>query len=123
MASLTVKEAIAKSGEVNGVAEINWKTLAKSHADIVAKTIKQSHGVRSGPERLFKSKQQYLNFLAEAARAIRSEGKQFTQESVAEFATKKFDKADAIVDRMVRQWNEDFKLDWEYWLAKVNRRN
>lgn len=123
MALLTVREAIAKSSEANGIAEIDWKVLAKSHGDRVAKNIKQSHGVRSGPERLFKTKQEYLNFLAEAARASRSEGKEFTQESVAEFATKKFDKAEAVVDRMVRQWNEDFKVDWEYWLAKVNRRN
>ncbi len=123
MALLTVREAIAKSSEVHGIGETDWKELAESHAAIVEQKIKHSHGVHSGPERLFKTKQDYLNFLAEAARASRSEEKRFTQEWVAHFASKKYNNARGIDERMVRQWNEDFKVNWEYWTAKVNRRN
>ena len=59
MAILTVDEAITQSSELHGLAEIDWKILAESHANIVAKKIKQTHVVRSGPDRLFKTKQQY----------------------------------------------------------------
>jgi len=123
MALLTVREAIAKSSEVHGIAETDWKELAESHGAIVEQKIKHSHGVHSGPERLFKTKQDYLNFLAEAARASRSEEKRFTQEWVAHFASKKYNNARGIDERMVRQWNEDFRVNWPYWAAKVNRRN
>src|SRR6185436_13664532 len=91
IASLTVEEAILKSFERHGMGETDWKKLAESHAAIVERKIKNSLGVHSGPERLFKTKQQYLNFLAEAARESRSTGKPFTQAWVAELANKKFD--------------------------------
>lgn len=122
MTLLTVYEAIAKSCELHGLAEIDWKTLAESHADIVADKIKQTHGVNSGPERLFKTKQQYLDFLAEAGRASRTKGERFTQEWVADFAREKYSNARGSDERMVRQWNKDFHVDWKYWSDKVNRR-
>ena len=123
MALLTVKEAIAKASEVHGIAETDWKILAESHADIVADKIKQTHGVHSGPARLFETKQQYLDFLGEAARACRAAGKRFTQEWVAEFASNKFNTEKPIDVRMIRQWNKDFTVNWKYWDKRVNRRN
>jgi hypothetical protein len=126
MALLTITEAIAKSSEVHGIAETDWKELAESHAAIVGQKIKDSHGVHSGPQRFFETKQQYLDFLAEAARANRAAGERFTQEWVAKFASDKFSDSahERTIDaRMVRQWNKDFQVNWEYWETKVNRRN
>jgi hypothetical protein len=123
MALLTVGEAIAKSSEVHGIAETDWRELAESHAAIVGQKIKDSHGIHSGPERLFKTKQQYLDFLAEAARASRTAGKRFTQGWVAQFASKKYSDARGSDERTVRQWNDDYDVNWKYWSAKVNRRN
>jgi hypothetical protein len=122
MALLTISEAIAKSSEVHSIAEVDWKELAKSHAAIVRQKIKNSHGVHSGPKRFFKTPQQYLDFLAEAARESRSAGKPFTQAWVAELANKKF-ATEGVDERTVRQWNDDYHVNWDYWLAKVNRRN
>jgi hypothetical protein len=123
MALLTVREAIAKSSESHGFAEIDWKTLAKSHADIVAKKIKQTHVVRSGPDKLFKTKQQYLNFLAEAARTCKSRGERLTQEWAAGFASKKFSTEHAIDERMIRKWNKHYRVNWNWYADKVNRTN
>jgi hypothetical protein len=123
MALLTVREALAKSSEVHGIAETDWKQLAEAHGKIVEEKIKESLGVRSGPARLFETKQQYLNFLAEAARACRSAGKRFTQGWVADFATKKFGTDRVIDERMIRQWNKDFTVNWKHRTAQVNRRN
>jgi len=122
MALLTVSEAIAKSSEVHGIAETDWKKLAETHGKVVEEKIKSLH-VRSGPARLFETKQEYLNFLAEAARACRTAGKLFTQRWVADFASEKFSNERAIDERMIRQWNKDFKVNWKYWTNKVNRRN
>lgn len=122
MALLTVREAIAKSSKANGIAETDWKQLAEVHAEIVGRKIKQSLGVHSGPERLFETAQQYLNFLAEAARASRRDGERFTQGWVADFASKKFENP-AFDERTVRQWNKDYHVNWSYFSAKVNRRN
>lgn len=122
-ALLTVVEAVAKSSEVHGIAETDWKELAEAQAAIVGQKIKDSHGVHSGPERLFKTKQQYLDFLAEAARANRAEGKPFTQDWLAGFASKKYRNARGTDERMVRQWNSDFHVNWNWFAAKVNRRN
>lgn len=123
MALLTVGEAIAKSCDVHDIAETDWKEFADSQGAILAGKIKESLGVHSGPTRLFKTKQQYLNFLAEAARASRTAGERFTQEWVADFASKKFNTEKPIDDRMIRQWNEDWRVDWGWFAAKVNRRN
>lgn len=123
MALLTVSEAISKSSEVHGIAKTDWKQLAEAHGKVVADKIKESCVVQSGPERVFKTKQEYLNFLAEAARASRTSGERFTQGFVADFASKKFDNERAIDERMIRQWNNDFTVDWKYWTDKVNRRN
>ena len=122
-ALLAVDEAIAKSSEVNGIDNIDWKVLAESQAAIVERKIKESHGVQTGPERLFKTKQQYLNFLAEAARACRTSGKLFTQGSVADFARKKFSNESGVDERTVRQWNDDYDVKWKHFSARVNRRN
>ena len=122
-ALLAVEEAVAKSSEMNGIAKVDWKVLAESQAEIVGQKIKDSHGVHSGPQRLFKTTQEYLNFLAEAARASRNEGKRFTQGWVAQFASKKYSDARGSDERTVRQWNEDYQVNWRYWSAKVNRRN
>jgi hypothetical protein len=122
MTSLTVVEAIAKSSEAHGIAKTDWKELAERHARIVEHKLKESLRVHSGPTRFFKTKQQYLDFLAEAARASRTAGKRFTQGWVAELANKKFD-TEGVDERTVRQWNKDFQVNWEYWSAKVNRRN
>jgi hypothetical protein len=122
MTSLTVVEAIAKSSEAQGIAETNWKELAERHARRVEEKIKKSLGVRTGPERFFETKQKYLNFLAEAARASRTAGKRFTQEWVADLANKKFD-TEGVDERTVRQWNRDYEVNWKYWSAKVNRSN
>jgi hypothetical protein len=49
-----------------------------------------------------------------------------TQEWVAKFASDKFsDSAHerTIDERMVRQWNKDFQVNWKHWSDKVNRRN
>ena len=123
MALLTVREAISKSSEIHGIAKTDWKKLAETHGKIVEEKIKNSLGVHSGPVRIFKSKQEYLNFLAEAARACRTAGKLFTQGWVADFAHKKFSNESGVDERMVRQWNKDFTVNWKYWTAKVNRRN
>lgn len=123
MALLTVKEAIAKSSAANGIGETDWIELAETHGKIVADKIKESYGVHSGPKRVFETKQHYLNFLAEAARDCRAAGKLFTQGSVADFASKKFSNERGIDERMVRQWNKDFTVNWKHWTAKVNRRN
>ena len=126
MALLTVREGIAKSSEVHGIEETDWKKLAEAHGKIVEEKIKESLGVRTGPARLFETKQQYLNFLAEAARACRTAGERFTQECVAKFASDKFgdpNRERTIDVRMVRQWNKDFKVNWQHWTDKVNRRN
>jgi hypothetical protein len=123
MALLTVREAIAKSSEAHGIAEIDWKTLAKSHADIVAKKVKRTHVVRSGPDGLFKTTQQYLNFLAEAARTCKARGERLTQEWAAEFASEKFSTERGIDERMIRKWNRYFRVDWNWYADKVNRTN
>ncbi len=123
MALLTVYEAIAKSSELHGLAEIDWKILAESHANIVAKKIKRTHVVRSGPDRLFKTKQQYLNFLADAARTCKSRGERLTQEWAAEFANGKFSTERGIDERMIRKWNKYFRVDWNWYAEKVNRTN
>jgi hypothetical protein len=123
MALLTVKEAIAKSFELHGLAEIDWKTLAKSHADIVAKKIKQTHVVRSGPDGLFKTKQQYLDFLAEAARTCKARGERLTQEWAAGFASEKFNAKRGIDERMIRKWNRIHRANWNWYADKVNRTN
>ena len=126
MALLTVREAIAKSSEVHGIGETDWKELAESHAAIVEQKIKDSHGVHSGRQSFFETKQQYLNFLADAARANRAAGERFTQEWVAKFASDKFSDSahERTIDaRMVRQWNKDYHVNWNYFAAKVNRRN
>jgi hypothetical protein len=119
MALLTVREAIAKSSEAHGIAKIDWKTLAKSHGDRVAKKIKQAHVVRTGPEGLFKTKQQYLNFLAEAARTCKARGERLTQEWAAEFASAKFSTERAIDERMIRKWNRHYRVDWNWYADKV----
>jgi hypothetical protein len=121
MALLTIYEAIAKSSEVHGLAEIDWKTLAEDHADIVAQKIKQTNGVHSGPDRLFKTKQQYLNFLAEAARTCKARGERLTQEWAAEFASGKFSTERAVDVRMIRKWNRHYRVDWNWYADKVNR--
>jgi hypothetical protein len=126
MALLTVREAIAQSSEVHGFGGTDWKGLAETHGAIVAQKIKDSHGVHTGPKRFFDTKQQYLNFLAEAARACRTTGELFTQEWVARFASNKFsDSAHerTIDESTVRQWNRHFQVNWKYWSDKVNRRN
>jgi hypothetical protein len=123
MALLTVREAIAKSSELHGLAEIDWKLLAESHGNIVAKKIKQTHVVRSGPDRLFKTKQQYLNFLEDAARTCKSRGERLTQEWAAEFANGKFSTERGIDERMIRKWNRYFRVDWNWYADKVNRTN
>jgi len=122
MALLTVREAIAKSSEAHGIGETDWKELAESHAAIVEQKIKHTQGVHSGPERFFKTAQQYLNFLAEAARASRAAGNRFTQAWVAILANKKFE-TEGIDERTVRQWNKEYHVNWNYFAAKVNRRN
>lgn len=122
-ALLAVDEAIAKSSEIHGIAKVDWKALAESQGAIVERKIKESHGVHTGPKRLFETKQKYLNFLAEAARACRTDGKLFTQGWVADFARKKFSNESGVDERMVRQWNKDFTVNWKHWTAKVNRRN
>lgn len=118
LALLTVREAIAKSSEAHGIAEIDWKILAKSHGDRVAKTIKQAHAVRTGREGVFKTKQQYLNFLAEAARTCKARGERLTQEWVAEFGSAKFSTERAIDVRMVRKWNSHYRVDWNWYADK-----
>jgi hypothetical protein len=123
MTSLTVVEAIAKSSEAHGIAKTDWKELAERHARIVELKIKESLGVHSGPARFFETKQQYLNFLADAARASRTAGKGFTQEWVAKFASKRFSYERPFDERTVRQWNEDYHVNWKQFAAKVNRRN
>jgi len=123
MALLTANEAIAKSSESHGITEIDWKTLAKSHGERVAKKIKQAHVVRTGPEGLFKTKQQYLNFLAEAARTCKSHGERLTQEWAAGFASKKFSTEHAIDERMIRKWNRHYRVNWKWYADKVNRTN
>jgi hypothetical protein len=122
-ASLAVEEAVAKSSEMNGIAKVDWKVLAESQAEIVEQKIKNSHGVHSGPKRFFKTKQEYLNFLAEAARASQTAGKRFTQGWVAQFASKTYNDARGSDERTVRQWNDDYDVKWKRWSAKVNRRN
>ena len=123
MALLTVREAVAKSSEAHGIAEIDWKTLAKTHGDRVAKKIKQAHVVRTGPEGLFKTKQQYLNFLAEAARTCKARGERLTQEWAAEFGSAKFSTERGMDERMIRHWNTYYGVDWNWYADKVNRRN
>jgi len=123
IASLLVEEAIAKAFEVHGIEKTDWKKLAEEHGAILARKIKESVGLHSGRVGLFKNKQEYLNLLAEAARASRSTGKRFTQGWVADFASTKFRSESAIDERMIRQWNKDFKVNWKYWTEKVNRSN
>jgi hypothetical protein len=123
IASLTVEEAIAKASEIHGIAKTDWKKLAGAHAKILAEKIKRCVGVSSGRERLFKTKQEYVDFLADAARACRSAGARFTQKFVADFGSEKFTNERAIDERTVRQWNKEYKVNWKYWSDKVNRRN
>jgi hypothetical protein len=123
MALLTVREAIAQSSEVQGVATTDWAELAETHGALVTEKIKQTHRVHKGPARLFETKQHYLNFLAEAARACRSAGARFTQKFVADFGSDKFSNERALDERAVRQWNKEYKVNWKYWSDKVNRRN
>lgn len=123
IASLMVSEAISKASEVYGIDKTDWKELAETHGKILEDKIKECYLVHSGPERLFKTKQEYLDFLAEAARASQASGKRFTQGWVADFASKKFGNERVIDERMIRQWNKDFKVNWKYWTDKVNRRN
>lgn len=119
MALLTVREAIAKSSETHDIAKIDWKTLAKSHGDIVARKIKQAHVVRTGPEGFFKTKQQYLNFLAEAARTCKARGERLTQEWAAEFGSARFSPERTIDERMIRKWNRHYRVDWNWYADKV----
>jgi hypothetical protein len=120
MAALTVEEAIAKSSEAHGIAETDWKELAKQHLNILKRKIKQSFRVRTGPAAFFETKQEYLNFLAESARASRVEGEPFTQEYVADYASRKFSKGRKTDVRQVREWNEKFTVNWEWFAKKVN---
>jgi len=86
------------------------------------KEIGQQLGVRRGRSRLFRDKAQYEGTLSDARARILARGLRVTQEAVAETFAEMSARFSNCDDRMIRQWNNEFGLDWPSFVRGAVRR-
>lgn len=110
-----VHEVLFRSG-------VEFKDSPKDMADMLnsahRKEIGEQLGVRPGPSRFFKDKDHYEGMLGDAAKLLQTRGKRITQMTVAEILAEMNNRFLSCDDRMIRQWNKEFRLDWPSFIAE-----